>query len=422
VNELAKLAFWFLIGLTIANGMIAITVTFRLFAASAKQASSSDTYLPKATVILSLRGADPFLQDCLVALLNQNYPTYTVQIVVDSREDEAWTIVDKTLSNFKGTTPVKVSVLEVKRPTCSLKCSALIQAIAELDDDCEVVAFVDADTLTHRSWLRELVSPFSDFTVGATTGNRWYVPGENFWGSLVRYLGNIPIVAHMLIHNVPWGGTLAIKTQVLKRTQLLEQWSQGLIEDVIVQPAIQKQGLRVQSIPSLIMLNQEQCSLSSYLPWLKRQLLCVRLYHPSWLFAVVNGTVTTLIPLLGVGLLLMAVINHQWEAGAWVAGGLFCYGITEVLWIVMLEQGVRQILQSQRKFLPEISAITMLKTVIAIPLTQLIFMWAIVLAMKTRKIGWRGITYKIKGPWDIRMVDYHPYRNSKQSDMKNISI
>jgi cellulose synthase/poly-beta-1,6-N-acetylglucosamine synthase-like glycosyltransferase len=422
VNELAKLAFWSLLGLLIAIIPFAIIVTSRLFAASSKQKSKDDAWLPKSTVILSLRGADPFLPNCLLALLNQNYPAYSVHIIIDSREDEAWDIVDKTLYNSGATIPVKVSELEVKRPSCSLKCSALIQAIADLDNDCEVVAFVDADTLTHFNWLRELASPFSDPTVGATTGNRWYVPGNQSWGSLVRYLGNIPTVVHMCIHNVPWGGTLAIRTQALRRSQLLEQWSQGLVEDVPVHRAMQKQGLRVQFIPSLIMVNREQCSLSNYIPWIKRQLLCVRLYHPSWVLVVVHGMITSLIPLLAVGLLLVALFFHQWEATAWIACGLFCSLVGQALVVSILEQGVRRVVQRRREVMPEPSVMTMLKTLIAIPLTQLIFMWAILSAMMARYIDWRGITYEIKGAWNIRLVDYRPYRNSKSSSMQNVSL
>lgn len=422
MNELARLTFWSLLGLVIAIIPFVVVVTSRLFTASSKQESKDDSGLPKTTVILSLRGADPFLSDCLLALLNQNYPAYSVHIIIDSREDEAWDIVDKTLYNFGATIPVKVSALEVKRPTCSLKCSALVQAIADLDHDCEVVAFVDADTLTHSTWLRELVSPFSDPAVGATTGNRWYVPDNQLWGSLVRYLGNIPTVVHMCIHNVPWGGTLAIRTQALRRSQLIEQWSQGLVEDVPVHRAMQEQGLRVQFIPSLIMVNREQCSLPNYLLWIKRQLLCVRLYHPSWILVVVHGIVTALVPLLALGLLLVALFFHQWEAVAWIAGGLFCSLVGQALAVSILEQGVGRVVRKRREVMPEHSAMTMLQTLVAIPMTQLIFMWAILSVMMTRYIDWRGITYEIKEPWNIRLVDYRPYRNSKSSALQNVSL
>ena len=50
----------------------------------------ADNDCPKAAVVLCLRGTDPFLEDCLRAVLNQDYPQYEIRIVVDSRQDPAW--------------------------------------------------------------------------------------------------------------------------------------------------------------------------------------------------------------------------------------------------------------------------------------------------------------------------------------------
>jgi hypothetical protein len=63
-----------------------------------------------------------------------------------------------------------------------------------------------------------------------------------------------------------------------------------------------------------------------------------------------------------------------------------------------------------------------IQMLIAIPLTQLIFMWAIISGMIARYIDWRDITCKIKGSWDIRSVDHCPYRNSKLSVTQNVSL
>jgi hypothetical protein len=70
------------------------------------------------------------------------------------------------------------------------KCSSVTQAIERLDPSFEAVALLDAHTMPHRSWLRELVAPPADESVGAATGNRWYMPGGGSWGALVRYSWN----------------------------------------------------------------------------------------------------------------------------------------------------------------------------------------------------------------------------------------
>ena len=78
---------------------------------------------------------------------------------------------------------MEVRILRERRETCSLKCSSIVQAVSELDNSYRVVAFVDADAVVHPDWLRQLVSPLSAPRVGATTGNRWYLPNGNHWGS-----------------------------------------------------------------------------------------------------------------------------------------------------------------------------------------------------------------------------------------------
>jgi cellulose synthase/poly-beta-1,6-N-acetylglucosamine synthase-like glycosyltransferase len=427
MDELVKIVFWSLVAVSITLVLIGISAAIRLSAAASVysqqrlntgEASNNGVlpYLPEATVILSLRGVDPFLPQCLEALLHQNYPSYQVHVVIDSREDEAWDIVTQTLHHHPRK-QVKVSPLRTKRQTCSLKCSALIQAISELDVDCEVVALVDADTMTHPNWLRELVNPLCDPTIGATTGNRWYIPDEKLWGSLVRYLGNVASVVHMDMHCIPWGGSLAIKRQYFDDTRLLEHWSQALAEDVLLYKTLKAQGAKVKFVPSLIIVNREQCNLWSYLRWMKRQLLCVRLYHPSWPIAMIHGIVTVFLPILALGLMLIALFTHQWNSAIWAISGVVLFWIVQGLVALILEQGVQKIINARREKRPRFEVMTLLKLWLAIPLAQVAFMIAILWAAVARHIDWRGINYEINSPWDIRLVEYQPYRpQSKLSD------
>jgi cellulose synthase/poly-beta-1,6-N-acetylglucosamine synthase-like glycosyltransferase len=111
-------------------------------------------------------------------------------------------VVAKALDNLNQK-HIIVSPLNVRYQTCSLKCSALIQAVSSLNDDCEVVALIDSDTVPHPRWLRELVLPLADRRIGLTAGNRWYVPIKDQWGSLARYLWNISAVLQMNFYTIP---------------------------------------------------------------------------------------------------------------------------------------------------------------------------------------------------------------------------
>jgi cellulose synthase/poly-beta-1,6-N-acetylglucosamine synthase-like glycosyltransferase len=395
---------------------LASLTIFHIYFTTVFVSSSRSTYrgelpeaqLSKVMVVLCLRGADPFLAKCLQALLEQNYPDYELKIIVDSLEDEAWEIAAKVTKSTA--IPVQIEPLHIRHQTCSLKCSSLIQAVSDLDEDCEVIAFVDADTVVHPNWLRELVLPLQNNQIGATTGNRWYVP-RGQWGTLSRYVWNVVAVGLMYSYQIPWGGSLAMKTKLLRKTSLLKRWEQAFCEDTMILSALQEQGLKLESVPSLIMVNQEECDLKSFGRWVSRQLLNVRLYHPKWQSITIYGTLTTLIPLLAIILLPTTLLTAQWDLAVEISSALVIYTTLVLLLILIWELEIRRRLKTRLESLPKLTIITILKLLLAMPLNQLVCVKAIAFSLLTRKVEWRGINYQIEGPWNVRLIKDLPYQH-----------
>lgn len=375
-----------------------------------------DDELPKVAIALCLRGADPFLPNCLQALLTQNYPNYELKIVVDSKEDPAWDIA--TQIQNQTDIPVQISPLRSRRETCSLKCSALIQAVSELHRDCEIIALVDADTIPHPNWLRELVRPLKDSKVGLTTGNRWYVPGTQ-WGTLCRYIWNVAAVGQMYLYRIPWGGSLAIKTEIVRQAQLLEKWKQAFCEDTMLRRVLQNKGLQIEFVASLMMVNREECALPNFRRWVNRQLLNAKLYHPGWLAILTYGTITFLIPATATLLTIINCFTRQWTSTILLGGSLVTYIFVVFVLISVYERAVRQKLVLRNETLPAYSVVALLKLILAIPLTQLVCAIAFWQAMLTKQVEWRGITYQIKGPWDIKLLEYFPYHYLNRTNPKS---
>ncbi len=380
-----------------------------------KPNSYEDSELPKVAIALCLRGADPFLSKCLQALLNQNYPNYELRIVVDSQEDPAWAIASKTL--LQTDIPVNLSPLRIRRETCSLKCSALIQAVTELETECEVIAFVDADTIPHPNWLRELVNPLKNRKIGLTTGNRWYVPGTQ-WGTMCRYLWNVAAVGQMYLYRIPWAGSLAIRTDLVRQAKLLERWGQAFSDDTILQSVLQEKGLQIESVPSLMMVNREECTLPSFRRWVSRQFLNAKLYHPGWNAILLYGTITFLIPTIVISTGITALFTAQWASAAILGISLIVYLSLLLVVINVWQQAIREKLLLRDELLPNLSLIHLLKLITVIPLTQLVCAIALWQAMLTQQVEWRGITYQVKGPWDIKLLQYFPYRYLKRTNPK----
>lgn len=414
MNILTLIIVFSLIGLALFE--IYFTTVFIASFRQNKQDTYEDSELPKVAIALCLRGADPFLPKCLKALLKQNYPNYELRIVVDSKEDPAWAIATETIEN-RTDIPVNVSPLRIRRETCSLKCSALIQAVTELEPDCEIIALVDADTIPHPNWLRELVAPLKNSRVGLTTGNRWYVPGTQ-WGTICRYLWNVAAVGQMYLYGIPWGGSLAIRTDLVRQAQLIERWEQAFCEDTMLRRVLQEKGLQIESVASLMMVNREECTLPSFRRWVSRQLLNAKLYHPGWSAVLIYGTIVFLIPASAALSSITALLTAQWTSAV-VLGVSFAVYLTLLLVLINLwQQAVSAKLLLRHESLPNLSPITFLKFIVAVPLTQSVCAIALWRAMLTQQVEWRGITYQVKGPWDIKLMEYLPYQYLKRTNPK----
>ena len=409
MNELGVVTFWTLLAL--ALGQVPLVWAFVRALRRGKQDPPAAQPCPKAAVVICLRGADPFLVDCLEAILDQDYPQYDVRVVIDSREDPAWQVVQDVIRR-RTTDKLRPTPLTERRDTCSLKCSSVLQAISELDDSYEVVALLDADTIPHSGWLRQLVAPLADDQVGAATGNRWYMPADANWAALVRYVWNSAAVVQMFCHRIAWGGTLALKTKVLRDSDLLDRWGHAFCEDTMLHRVLRRRGLRVAFVPSLMMVNREACQMPGYFRWVRRQMLTARLYHPRWLAVVGHGLITSLAQAAAVGVLIAAMLTGHWQGAAWAGGGLACYQIAMLLFLAPMEVGVRRVVGARGEPTNWLAATTAAKLLPAVPLTQTIYSVVLISAILVRRVEWRGVSYQIDGPWEIRLIEYAPYEAS----------
>lgn len=373
----------------------------------------ADGALPRVVVVLPIRGADPSLACCLRGLLNQDYPEYEVRIIIDSDQDPAWHLVHEILGPHHGPR-VQVSTLHTRRNTCGLKSSALLQAIGTLDKSCDAVVLIDADVIPYPSWLRDLVRPLMDPKVGAATGIRWFRAKTATWGSLVRYLWNAAASVQMYALHIPWGGSLALRADLFRRSDLLQKWGVSLWEDTGCYRTIRDLGLRLQFVPAATMLNQETTDLKGCFRFIRRQMLNVRLYHESWPAILAHGigsacALTTTLFCAGI-----ALAAGDWQAAALLIAGLFFYGAGLGLALIWIERQIQRLAGERAEAATPLAW----QTLCAFPLTHIVYFASLVSASALSKVSWRGITYEFEGPWDVRMRRYRPYRIRKTADQR----
>ncbi len=380
-----------------------------------------DDKLPKVAVLLCLRGGDPFLRNCLEGLFRQQYPNFDIFITVDSRDDPAWKLAEDIIADH-DISNIHMQPLVERHDTCSLVNSSVVQAIGNLDESYEAIAILDADVIAHPTWLRELVAPLVEKDVAVTSGNRWYMPSNPTWAALVRYVWNAGAVIQMYWNDYTWGGSLAIKLKMIHESELVEKWTKAFAFDTTIYEEAHRQGYRVKFVPSLMMTNRETVYMRSFYPWVQRQMLLSRLYHPGWPMVLGQALVTSAALVFAGVVAVIAAIGSQWTEVAWALGGLLLFLASVIVILATLESAVRKVLRVRDEAVAWLNPAVVLKLLVSLPLTQAVYSAAIVKTMFMRNVDWRGISYVIDGPFDVRLLEYRPFQTEPESQDSMVSL
>lgn len=380
-----------------------------------------DEDCPKTAVLLAVRGPDPFLAESVERLLLQDYPDYDVRIVVDHPDDPAWDVIQGVVQQVPADN-VRVEALNERLGTCTLKANSLLQAVAGLDASYEVIAVMDSDTVPHRTWLRELVAPLRDPQVGVASGNRWYMPRKPTMGSLVRYVWNAAAVVQMYWNRFTWGGSIAIRGKLVRESELQDRWRNAVASDTAIYGVVKKNGFRAAFVPSLMIVNRECCSLGEFFTWVRRQLMVGRLQHGGWPMVFLHGTLTSLFLLVAVILLLVTMLQQQWQEAGYVAAGLASYALVMLAGLGLLEAAVRRTVHQRDEPTGWISPVTFAKLLLALPLTQILYATALPTIRFMHDVTWRGVRYQIDGPWKVRLVTYRPFSAKHRPADSTVSL
>ncbi len=419
MNTLAIVSCCILAALALYQSVIVLIFTGLFY--RRPRTSPVDQELPKAAILLPLRGADPELADALRRLMQQDYPDYELQIVVDHQEDPAREVARQAVREL-GATHVSIDVLNRKSNRCSPQCSALIQAAENVDDSSELIVVVDGDVMTHPTWLRELVSPLLDPGVGIAHGNRWFMPRDGRWGSLVRYLWNAGAVVPMWMFGIPWAGSFAIRKSVLHESGLFGMWPKSIVPDAPALKLLEKLKLEIRFVPTLMMVNREICDLAFALDFLKRQMTWTRTYHPHWWPVLLHALVSAGVVVFPLVLFSYGLAAGRYGVAAWAGGGVGGFFLSMAALLMIAERGVRHVVRARGEETSWLSPVTLVKLLPAIPLALCVHLAAVLLATFRRTVAWRGVVYKISAPYDIRIMEDRPYDDPDATTSSNVSL
>lgn len=363
-----------------------------------------DDQLPKVGVLLTLRGADPFLEHCLRGLFSLDYPRHEIRVIVDSEQDPAWSLVERVRQECQPLN-VLVQPLTRKSTTCSLRMDALLQGVDSLDGSVEVIAWLDADTIPYRQWLRDLVAPLRNPDVAISHGLRWFNPRDSSMGTLVRHIWNAGAVLQMCDLSIAWGGSCAIRRSSFEAAGLPETWSRIMFEDTCTANAVLKIGQQVAVATRVTMLNMESTSLSSCVKFIARQLLNLRLYHRAWRIVFWSGMAMNVIAAANLIFPVWAAVQRDWRSVG-VSGLVWLvFGLVVGLLLLRTERCIQELVTARG----ESFSLSSVGLIPAGVLVYFVYGVALLRACLEREITWRGIHYRIDGPFQVTRLNYEPF-------------
>jgi len=359
-----------------------------------------------AEVVLCLRGCDSTLQQVFASLARQTQGNWRLRIIVDSQTDPAWNAAHAAVaamaipqSSFLPPSwrEVLIESLAQRPTTGSLKCASLRQALQSLAPQTVVIALIDADCVVHDDWLETLVKECLQPGVGAVSGNRWYDPEHDSVAGTVRAIWNAAAIVQMTAFGIPWGGSLAVRREAIEACSWVDLIQTTLCEDTALAAPLATSGWKYHFIPSLIAIDTtDDIALVPLTRWISRQLLTARLHHPLWPLVAIHGISTSFSLLSVVVFCLIAATFSHWSAFGVVAGSLVAYEVISLLLVWAIERSTAQVVALAGKQIRSPTVGRRLRWALALPFTQAVYATAIVSAMTTRSVEWRGVTYRIR--------------------------
>jgi len=373
---------------------------------------STNTHTPSVTqtqaeVVLCLRGGDAQLAELFEALARQSHRAWSLRVIVDSKHDSAWQPATEAVQNLTSSgvatwQSAVVEELEDRHPvTGTLKCASMRQALSKLQPETAVVAGVDGDAAIGSDWLITLIAEVRQPGVGAVSGNRWYEPSCFAASDFTRaYWGTASVVVMQALC-VPWGGSMAVRREVIETSDWVGSMQTAFGEDTSLTAALFKGGWKFSWVPSIVSVEKE--TPGSLIPcsrWVARQLLAAYIHHPTfWLtivpFTVFGGVFPT------VNLCLAAV---SWARGdkSEAAAFMMAFGFYELGTHVMATSAraiiMHWVVKPQGIKLHDHATLRwMVGGLVFVYATQIQGALGCIWAVLTTRIEWRGVHYARRG-------------------------
>ena len=264
---------------------------------------------PRADValVLPLTGPSPSLEELLAALAAQSLRPRRLIVAVESRDDPAYRRAAALGGNYAG---LRIElVVAGLSPWRSQKCTNLLAALRQLDDNDAYVVLFDADIRPQPWWLAALVAPLASGRADIVNGYRWQMPKTlSLATALVAAIDHtIATLPRLSMTRAIWGGSLALTRHALQILDLPATIGRALTEDLPIGERAAETGLRVLTRRAIRVPTPLDGRFQELWRFGRRQYQLIRIYRPGlWSYAAIVVTTDLIARLVLLSMLIVA--------------------------------------------------------------------------------------------------------------------
>ncbi len=359
----------------------------------------NEAYAPPATLICPCKGLDPELELNLRALLDQNYPDCEVIFVVAEQSDPAHAICQRLAAGSSGRSRVVIAGLSEGRGE---KVHNLEAGMDAARPESEVVVFADSDGRPHKDWVRNLVAGLANPGIGAATTFRWYIPEASFLSGM-QSAWNAVTGAYFIwegSRRLCWGGGTALRRSTFEEVGVRRFWSGCVSDDLMLSRALHEAGKEIIFVPQCLVATHHPTTWTQFLAFGTRQLTVMRVYEAAtWRAGFLLLTLYLVTVVLGLALTGHYLIDSP-STAAFVLAALGWN------WLLMAAKGMVW-LGAVKRLVPEhrdeLNRGWWAMTLLA-PLAPMVLAVNFFLSAVKRNFEWRGVTYRLRGPWKTEIL------------------
>jgi len=245
---------WAILAITVLPFVYYLAATLCAWEFFRRHCEVTADFSPPVSVLKPLRGLEHEAYENLASFCRQDYPEYEIVFAVGDGRDPAIPIIEKLISDFPSV-PMRL-LAGSGTPGSNNKVAKLCRLEREARHELLVVS--DSDIRVKPDYLRRVVSPFRDPSVGAVTCLYVGMTERNLWSELEDlnltsdFLPSTLVARKLEGMNFALGATMAVTRSRLAEIGGFEALADCAADDHELGRRIAARGYRVELAPCTV--------------------------------------------------------------------------------------------------------------------------------------------------------------------------